>query len=86
MSVRAINDGSAQTNVTMHSVCVFLPLRRNEEVDDKTLIQQLKRRIAELEAQMACLRLTQVGRHVCVVLCMYICHVVLSIWFSWSVL
>lgn len=34
--------------------------RRNEEVDDKTLIQQLKKRIAELEASMACMKLLQV--------------------------
>lgn len=56
-----MNNGPARTNSgSDQNACVFFPLRRNVEIDDKTLIQQLKRRIAELEAQMACLRLAQV--------------------------
>ncbi|XP_076451124.1 uncharacterized protein LOC143287006 [Babylonia areolata] len=42
--------------------CIANHARRNEEVDDKTLIQQLKRRVAELETQIACLKMsTQMG-------------------------
>ncbi|KAK7491439.1 hypothetical protein BaRGS_00017268 [Batillaria attramentaria] len=42
------------------STCRFAQrVARNEEIDDKTLIQHLKRRVAELESQMACLRMSQ---------------------------
>ncbi|XP_070198832.1 kinesin heavy chain-like [Littorina saxatilis] len=41
--------------------CISNHARRNEEIDDKTLIRQLKRRVAELEAEMACLRLSQMA-------------------------
>ena len=56
----AMQEFNSSSNQTAFNIPVFLLLRRNEEIDDKTLIQQLKRRIAELESQMACLRLAQV--------------------------
>ena len=34
--------------------------RRNEELDDKSLIRKLRKKIAELEAEIACLRAGQV--------------------------
>ncbi|XP_053385145.1 uncharacterized protein LOC128550327 isoform X2 [Mercenaria mercenaria] len=39
--------------------CIANSVSRNEELDEKSLIRKLRKRIAELEAELACLKLTQ---------------------------
>ncbi|XP_052801023.1 uncharacterized protein LOC128231841 isoform X2 [Mya arenaria] len=39
--------------------CIANAVSRNEELDEKSLIRKLRKRIAELETELACLRLSQ---------------------------
>ena len=45
--------------VLLNLTHVDLTCRRNEEIDDQTLIRRLKKRIAELESEISFLRLSQ---------------------------
>jgi hypothetical protein len=39
----------------------FHNTRRNEQLDEKSLIKKLKKKVAELETELACLKLAKVG-------------------------
>ena len=42
------------------AVCVGVLYRKNEEIDDKSMIRRLRKRIAELETQLSLARTAEV--------------------------
>ena len=42
----------------------FHDTRRNEQLDEKSLIKKLKKKVAELETELACLKLAKVGIYI----------------------
>ncbi|KAL8591508.1 hypothetical protein ACOMHN_000523 [Nucella lapillus] len=58
LEVQNLGETLSTCRFAQRVACIANHARRNEEIDDKTLIQQLKRRVAELETQMACLKMS----------------------------